>query len=252
MKRVLILVLSTEMSGVQGNGPAYHYRTLAELSRATWDREDVDGVETIFYFGRTGKEATFKILYTAAEDEGLQNMGHKTIAALRYAIANRKFDYIFLANSSLYVNKAKLLAYVQEQPNWGLAQGVCAPEGEFHFLWGPARLLSRDVVEAVVAHRDLWNHALMDDNALSRVLREIGIPLDCAGSMTSVALTPDGRYDLLAYENGHGGGMTVPDLKSVPVNLPNQFCFRVKTDANRSNDLRFMKELDEAFKCSIQ
>lgn len=241
MKRVLILVLSTEKDW---------YGRLAETSQHTWDAEDIEGVETIFYFGRSAKESTDKLLYTDCDD-GFFDMGRKTLAAFEYALKHREFDYIFRANASLYVHKLGLLRYVQDKPETNLALGVVGTgshEGEqFPFLWGPGYLLSRDVVQKVV-NAGLWDHGLMDDNAISRVLTSLGIPLDNRGSMASVALTPAGHYNFVYYENGTTSGEYMTDLQQLRDTLPDQFAFRVKDDANRENDVRLMKELNEVFK----
>lgn len=236
MKRVLILVLSTEKDW---------YGRLAETSQATWDSVEVDGVETIFYFGRSTKESTNKILYTDVEDDFFA-MGRKTLAAFEYALKNRHFDYVFRANASLYVDKKGLLRYVQDQPDTNLALGVIAPgshEGEeFPFMWGPSYLLSRDVVQKVVDNQERWNHRMMDDLAISHLLHAINVPLDNRGSMASIALQ-SGGYEFVFYADGIGGGVSMKSLSELKEHLPDQFAFRVKDDANRENDVRLMKEL---------
>lgn len=242
MRKVLILVLSTDKPP---------YDRLASVSAATWDSVDVPGVETAFYFAQSGQPNTDKIWFTNSDDD-FWSMGKKTLCAFDYALANLEWDYVFRANASLYVNKAGLLNYVQDKAERGLALGVVAPgshNGEqFLFLWGPGYLLSRDIVQLVCDNREFWDHTITDDNAISRVLTSLGIPLDNRGSMASIALTPAGGYNFVYYENGCGGGAFMADLADLPQRLPGQFAFRVKDDANRDNDVRLMKELYEAFK----
>lgn len=243
MKRVLILVLSTDKPP---------YDTLYRASTETWDSEEVEGVETIFYFARTNYATNSpRVLFTDSDDDFF-SMGRKTLAAFKYALENREFDYIFRANASLFVNKPGLLRYVQDRPTENLALGVVADCGNFEgdkhsFLWGPSYLLSRDVVEKVVEQQGHWKHRAMDDNAISMLLRDIGIPLDNRGSMASIALR-NGGYEFTYYENGAGGFVKMDDLRDVTRRLPGQFAFRVKDDANRENDVRLMHELKEAFK----
>lgn len=241
MKRVLILVLSTEKDW---------YARLAETSRATWDAEEVEGVETIFYFGASDRPSTDKLLFTNVADDFF-NMGRKTLAAFEYALANREFDYVFRANASLYVDKAGLAKYCLNKPEQDLALGVVADcgnfEGEiFPFLWGPSFLLSRDVVQKVVDNAAQWNHRAMEDNAISLVLRALGIPLDNRGSMASIALR-NGGYECIYYEEGKGGAVFLNELEGIQRRLPNQFAFRVKDDSNRENDCELMRELCDAF-----
>lgn len=240
MKRVLILVLSTDKDW---------YGRLAETSRATWDAEEVEGVETVFYFAHSDKPSTDKYLYTTSDDE-FHSMGKKTLCAFEYALANRQFDYVFRANASLYVDKKGLLRYVQDKPETGLALGVIAAgshkDEKFPYMWGPSYLLSEDIVQKVVDNAALWDHTMMDDLALSHLLRALEVPLDNKGSMASIALNGQG-YEFVHYENGAGGGATMKDLSELPARLPNQFAFRVKDDANRDNDVRLMNELHAAF-----
>lgn len=241
MKKVLILVLSTEKEW---------YGRLAETSQATWDSVEVEGVETIFYFAKSNQPSTDKILFTDSDDD-FWSMGKKTLAAFAYALANRKFDYIFRANASLYVDKAGLLEYVQDKPGHGLALGILGPgshnEKQFLYLWGPGYLLSRDIVQLVVDNREQWDHSVTDDNAISLLLHQLNVPLDNRGSMASIALR-NGGYEFVFYGEGHGGGVTMKSLAELREQLPDQFAFRVKDDTNRENDVRLMKKLHEVFK----
>lgn len=241
MKRVLILVLSTDKDW---------YGRLADTSRATWDAEEIEGVETLFYFARSDKPSTDKFLYTTSDDD-FHSMGKKTLAAFEHALHNRQFDYVFRANASLYVDKKGLLRYVQDKPETGLALGVIAPGShnneKFPYMWGPSYLLSKDIVQRVVANAGLWDHTMMDDMAISHLLRAIEVPLDNKGAMASIALNGNG-YEFVYYENGAGGGATMKELSELRTRLPDQFAFRVKDDANRDNDVRLMKELHVVFK----
>lgn len=238
VKRVLILVLSTEKDW---------YGRLAETSQATWDSVEVEGVETIFYFGRSDKPSTDKILYTTSDDE-FHSMGKKTLCAFEHALAHRQFDYVFRGNASLFIDKSGLAKYCLDKPATNLALGVLAP-GEHNtlFLWGPSYLLSRDLVQKIVDNKEQWNHATMDDVSISNLLNSLDVPLDNRGSMASIALTGDG-YEFVYYENGASGGCAMKDLRQIHEMLPNQFAFRVKDDANRENDVRLMKELREVFR----
>lgn len=246
MKRVLILVLSTDKD---------FYGSLYRCSRQTWDVEEIEGVETVFYFARycalEVDPSDPKVLRVDCDDNFFA-MGHKTLGAFEWALQHRTFDYIFRGNASLFINKPGLLRYVQEQPETGLALGVVADCGQFEgetysFLWGPSYLLSRDVVEKVVANQAFWDHRLMDDNAISRLLTQLQIPLDNRGSMASVAQNERG-YEFVYYEGGVSGGASMQSLDTLREKLPGQFCFRVKCDADRSQDLRLMKELHEVLR----
>lgn len=250
-KRVLILVLSTDKPPYGG---------LFRTSVDTWDSQEVEGVETLFYFARPDFNPAYhiaateqqngKALFTSSDDD-FWSMGKKTLAAFEYALVQREFDFIFRANASLYCDKAGLLNYAQDKPTGNLALGVVADCGvskgeRFSFLWGPGFMLSRDVVQKLVANQAYWDHTLTDDNAISRLLTQLEIPLDNRGSMASVAKSERG-YEFVYYENGVSGGASMQSLDTLREQLPGQFCFRVKCDADRSQDLRLMRELQEVF-----
>lgn len=244
LKSVLILVLSTDMRDVQGTGPEYHYKTLADTQMATWDSVEVEGVKTIFYFANANGRTGDNVLCCATAD-GFFDMGRKTIAAFEYALANRTFDYVFRANASLYVHKPGLLHYIQSQPETKLALGVGAPHNGKTFLWGPGYLLSRDVVQKVVDAKAGFDHTQMDDVALSQLLDTLGIPLDNRGSLCSIAITGE-KYQATFYENGFAGAAEFRDLAHIKT-LQDQFAFRVKTDSDRTVDIRLMRELHAVF-----
>lgn len=220
MKTVLILVLSTDKDW---------YWSLMEASRDTWDAEEVEEVETIFYFGRSDKQSTDKLLFLDVDD-GFFDMGKKELAAFQYALANRQFDYAFLANASLYVDKLWLRDYIQDKPDTNLALGVCTEYKPLPFLWGPARLLSRDVIEKLVENQGLWDHSLMEDVALSHVLHALNVPLDGHGTMATIAEEPNGEI-LTTYYGDHD----------------KPFCYRVKQDGRRDRDIAVMHALKKTF-----
>jgi hypothetical protein len=245
MKRVLILVLSTDKD---------FYGNLYRASTETWDNKEIEGVETVFYFARYCAlpidPSDPKVLRVDCGDDFF-DMGRKTVGAFEWALHYRAFDYIFRANASLFINKPGLLKYVRDKPKTDLALGVVADCGQFEgerfsYLWGPSYLLSRDVVEKIVANQAFWDHRLMDDNAISRLLTQLGIPLDNRGSMASLAKNERG-YEFVYYENGVSGGVTMQSLSQLREWLPNQFAFRCKCDSDREIDIRLMKELHAIF-----
>lgn len=243
MKRVLLLILSSE-DRYWGDD----YRA----SLATWDSIEVDGVETIYYFGKSYKQNTNKNIYTDTID-GFWNLGYRTVEAFDWALKNKEFDYIFRANSSMYINKEKLARYAQFQHAENLALGVLAPTTyagrNFLFMWGGSGyLLSRDVIEKIVLNRMKWNNRMMEDVALTDLLNKIDITPLGDGSACSMD-KKNGEYTFIAYSKGFGGGATLKDLQEINTNevLKNQFCIRVKCDHDRGQDVVLMNELFKAY-----
>jgi len=242
MKKVLILVLSMNED---------YYNDLANTSMETWDSVDIEGMDTVFYFGQPKasdqKWCNKKIFYTGG-DEALTNIGFKNLKVFEAALHNPDWDFIIRANASTYVNKKLVAEYVQDKPTKGLYMGVGAPytlDGkEFYYAWGPHYLLSRDVVELIVENKDKWNHGLMDDVALGKLMTDLGISLNNKGSMASIDINrnPDKPlYSLISYNNNDTGGGNLTRLSDLNnFKLP---MIRVKQDFNRNLDIELMKNI---------
>ena len=93
-KKVLILVLSSDFPP---------YSQMIQTSKGTWNSVQVDGCETVFCCGNSKKKSSDDIIYFPVEN-GLYDMGHKTIAMLEWALQNKEFDYIARTNASCYVH----------------------------------------------------------------------------------------------------------------------------------------------------
>ena len=236
MKRVLILVVSVESIPV--------YEKLYHKQRETWDSIEVPNVQTVFYFGGD-KASTHKVLYTGHEED-YKTMGLKCLSAFQYALINLNFDYIFRANSSQYIDKKRLVNYVQDLQTNNLALGLCTDSGKgYDYMWGGGGyIFSKDVIEKIVDQKNKWDHSLMEDVAISKLCIDIGIPLTSKGVSCSVDWNENG-YEFICYREGKGGGCTVHDLSEMKTHpeLINQFCVRVKCDRNRDIDLILMDDL---------
>jgi len=242
MKKVLILILSIERE---------HYKKLLQTSLETWDLLDCEGVETVFYCGESSKPSSRKILYTPVKEDFF-NMGYKHLEAFDHALKKREFDFIFSVGASMYVHKPGLLEYVQDKPTENLALGLVTNTefgGEkFNYMWGGGGyLLSKDVVQKIVDNRMLWNHKMMEDQAVSYLLNQLDVIMNNEGYSASISIQYN-HYSFITYADGMNGGCMISDLKMIKdtKQLKGQFAFRVKDDANRANDLRLMNELFKA------
>ncbi len=88
MSKALILVLSCQKKP---------YDTMVETSLNTWDSINVDGLETLFYYGEPVKDNTDKHIYFPVK-EGLDTMGRKDIEAFEWVLKNNDFDFIYKVN----------------------------------------------------------------------------------------------------------------------------------------------------------
>jgi hypothetical protein len=100
-------------------------------------------------------------------------IGLKTIEALRFALKNYDFEYVFRTNSSSYVDGPLLLRTITDFPKTGVYAGFPGEVGGEKFASGAGVLLSRDLVSKVVEFSDQWRHGLIDDVALAVLIDQI-------------------------------------------------------------------------------
>lgn len=233
MKKVLILVVS-------GDFPPYD--KMIQTSLETWDSRNIDNVQTLFYCGLSKKNNTDKIIYLPIK-EGLYQMGYKTIAAFEYAVKNYDFDYIVRCNSSHYVRKHELLNHCNELPD-SIFQGLITPSVYgVQYAWGGlGYIISRDLVECVIASKTLWNHSYIEDVSISDLITRMGFDLNGEGNGYSINKADNG-WTALVYGKGESFEFTdFADLKR----LDQQYIIRVKQDLERDKDEFIMRKLYES------
>jgi len=96
------------------------------------------------------------------------------------------------------------------------------------------------VVKALVVNASRWNHKFMEDQSMSWLVRDLGIPWDTNGKACSVNVVPDG-VSVFPYGPGTVGGEG-KTLADIPEDRFQHF-IRVKQDLKRHLDIEIMKEL---------
>ena len=120
-------------------------------------------------------------------------IGLKTLKALRFTLDNYEFDYLFRTNTSSYVDVKSLLTHIQSFPKSSVYAGLIGKVfGSQEFASGAGILLSRDVVERVCVEGEKWDHGLVDDIALGKLIDGFSNP--------RVGITPLPRLDLPTLE----------------------------------------------------
>ena len=166
--KILISVLSYEKG---------HWADLENAIRSTWGLNVNDGIEIIYYYGDSNK--TFMEsdkLYTDTE-EGVLNVGYKTIKMFNYCYNNFSFDYIFRTNSSSYVNTKELLNFIKNKPLENFYSGIIGSHRGVNFASGSGYFISRDLVQAVISSQKEWDHSFIDDVSLGKLIHEKNINL---------------------------------------------------------------------------
>lgn len=220
------------------------YPELARCSQETWDSVAVPGVETVFFFdrdylGKLPRSVRLK------GDGSLYSCAGRAIESFEWALKREGWDYMARVNASCYVRKKQLLDFCQHLAETGLFMGVGARCPEGMFLWGGAQyILSRDAAGHIVKHRSRMRPGDMDDQALSRIARESGLPLNKQGKACSLNRKPTG-WLCICYEHGGQGGFEfgVGDWKAME-KAPH--FIRVKQDGQRHWDMEIMRELHKA------
>jgi hypothetical protein len=226
--RVLVLVLSLDREPWK--------TIEMEGQRATWasaPAEAIGDTPTLFYYGlnsgpmylaagaggkalRLLRLARLRTLYLTAigstsakgrtveqgdriftqVPETYTNIGAKTLAAFRHALDNYRFDFLFRTNTSSYVNRKMLKAFVQTSPNRRYYAGFVGHCDGISYASGTGIIMSRDLVVAAVKDRH-WNFDQIDDVAIGHSMRRAGVGihelprLDVLSQAAAALLTPD-------------------------------------------------------------
>lgn len=233
MKTVLVYVISC---------PGHPYEMLMNAQMETWDSQKVDGVSTLYYTGLLSYQKPNIVQFNSPE--GYNNMGRKDLLAFKWALNNCEWDYMARVNSSCYVKKKKLLDYVQSIPESKLFRGlgVCGKDGQVEWMWGGGQyIMSRDVVQSIVDNESKWDHSVMEDVAMSKLVKVLGFDLDTMGRSCSIN-RGNNSWTLIGCEDNHGIGFDFNDFKDVH-KAENQFFIRVKQDQQRHVDVEIMRQL---------
>jgi hypothetical protein len=99
-------------------------------------------------------------------------IGAKTLDVFDTSILEFEFDYIFRTNVSSYLDLKGLQRFLEDKPRSGFYAGVVGNHQGINFASGCGYFISRDLVIKVLRNRDLWDHNLIDDVSLGKLLTE--------------------------------------------------------------------------------
>ena len=226
MKKCLILTIGAQITP---------WDKMLQTSLDTWDSVEVEGIENVFFCGNPVKENTDKIIYFPIE-ESYYTMSKKFICALEWALKNKEFDYILRVNSSTYVDKKILAEYIKTFDDKNVFAGI---EVDANPKWcvGWAYIISKDVIQNIVEHKDLLRNDITDDLAISYLINNLQIPYTKL-RMASI----DAREESWACVSYNGcqsfDFIDFADLRNKEIPL-----YRVKFDSDRNVDAFLMNQL---------
>lgn len=102
----------------------------------------------------------------------------KVVGSLNQAMTE-EFDFVYFTTASSYVNVRVLMNTLSELPRTGLYAGTehqDAISGTY-FASGASRVMSRDVVAAVLENRRGYRNDVMEDVGLGRLISDLGYTL---------------------------------------------------------------------------
>jgi hypothetical protein len=104
-------------------------------------------------------------------DEILPN----TISAMQYLCNNVDFDFLVRTNQSTYWNLTRLEKLLTTLPLRKLYAGHNMIVKDMHFVSGTGIILSKDLVEQIIASQDLIDSELIDDVSIGRFMESIKV-----------------------------------------------------------------------------
>jgi len=213
-KKIIVLVLSSLR---------YPWNMIEnEGIKKTWLTLKNHNIDVIFYYGGCNQNTILNNNIYSIIPEGLMNIGYRTLEAFEYL--NKKYDYDILlrTNTSSYIDLILLNQYVNEKLNniddlFYAGQLGYYPPGKFNFLSGCGYFLSKKMVDFILSKKMEWDHSMIDDVSLGRLMSNYNINFNYTD-----------RYTF----------NTVNDI--VPTNY---YHYRCKINENRFNDVDIMKKI---------
>jgi hypothetical protein len=229
---VLILVLSARREP---------WGALMDCSMDTWDYEKHPQTRTLYYCGKSDKFPSDSVVFYSPQfDEELERVAPRTMEAYEHALTIPNWDFMARTHSSTYVHKRNLVDFCETLHRNNLLCGLLVT-GERPFLWGGGSyIMSRDVIEQLVANKDKWDNGIMEDNSLTNLANELGIPMNGKGRMASIDGQGDGSYQVTTY--GVGEGFRFSNWDDINKAQPHYY-FRCKQDLRRHEDLVIFRQL---------
>lgn len=178
-KKLVILIMSSSNTV---------YSELEKSIKETWYNIKSDDVEIIFY-----KDNENYIKYNDPQfdgcdlilpcNDGFQTLGVKTLMALDWVNSNYNFEYIYRSNLGAYVDSDKMLEFLTDKPKENFYCGIVGEDTYYYgvpvrFASGSGYFLSNDVVEIILNNSDMWNHNVVDDVALGKLLSNLSININ--------------------------------------------------------------------------
>ena len=107
-------------------------------------------------------------------NESYPLIGLKTLRTFEAVLKLKDFDYVYRTNVSSYVDLPRLAKFVEtlDDPNLNFYGGANGKHKNYSFASGSGYLIGRNTIRKVVDSKSSWDHSLIDDVALAKLLFE--------------------------------------------------------------------------------
>jgi hypothetical protein len=140
-----------------------------------------NGRSTVFSDGSFGDDSRkydvstgeVSVRFDIAETSG--NFALRFLEMLDWVLETQQVDFIWHSNISTYLNLNRLQVFLNENESKFYYAGVIGNYLNFDFVSGASVCLGRDTAQLVVLNRNQWDHSLLWDVALGKLLNEHSI-----------------------------------------------------------------------------
>lgn len=129
---------------------------LSRLDNADWKIESNNNIKNL-------------IVNVASTNLTLPNV---EIALFNYFIKNTNADFLYMSNTSSYVNIQKLNKLLKELPKNNIYGGTMMNFAGINFASGANRILSRDTVKFIIENFRDWDFQYLDDVSMGKLLEQ--------------------------------------------------------------------------------
>jgi hypothetical protein len=92
------------------------------------------------------------------------------LVLFKYFLNRTKADFLYISNTSSYINLIKLEELIQTFPLSKVYGGTTETFDDIHYQSGANRILSRDLVEKLVLNFSLWDFSYVEDVSMGKLL----------------------------------------------------------------------------------
>lgn len=105
-------------------------------------------------------------------------MHERNFALFKWFLEKNNEEFLFRTNTSSYLNQAAISSYMNPIKNLSsFLGGTLSSEGEHGFISGAGILMPRQTIREILNNWNLLERHIIEDVALSRLSRRLGIPL---------------------------------------------------------------------------